>query len=291
MAVQTIGVIGAGLMGNGIAHVSAVVGFNVVLADVAIERCEKARATIEANLGRQLAKGAITEADMQAALARITLTTDFADFRDADLVIEAATENEAIKRDIFAKLGAVLKPEAMIASNTSSISITRLAAATDRPDRFIGMHFFNPVPVMKLVEIITGLATSADTAAAVTEAARRMGKTVVAAGDSPTFIVNRILCPMLNEAIFALGEGLGSIEDIDMGMKLGANHPMGPLTLADFVGLDTLLAVMRVMQEGFGDPKYRPAPLLVKYVEAGWYGKKSGRGFYDYSGDKPVPTR
>ncbi|MEX6724621.1 3-hydroxybutyryl-CoA dehydrogenase [Parapedomonas caeni] len=291
MAVQTIGVIGAGLMGNGIAHVSAVAGFNVVLADVAIERCEKARATIEANLGRQLAKGAITEADMQAALARITLTTDFADFRDADLVIEAATENEAIKRDIFAKLGAVLKPEAMIASNTSSISITRLAAATDRPDRFIGMHFFNPVPVMKLVEIITGLATSADTAAAVTEAARRMGKTVVAAGDSPTFIVNRILCPMLNEAIFALGEGLGSIEDIDMGMKLGANHPMGPLTLADFVGLDTLLAVMRVMQEGFGDPKYRPAPLLVKYVEAGWYGKKSGRGFYDYSGDKPVPTR
>lgn len=291
MAVQTIGVIGAGLMGNGIAHVSAVAGFNVVLADVAIERCEKARATIEANLGRQLAKGAITEADMQAALARIALTTDFADFRDADLVIEAATENEAIKRDIFAKLGAVLKPEAMIASNTSSISITRLAAATDRPDRFIGMHFFNPVPVMKLVEIITGLATSADTAAAVTEAARRMGKTVVAAGDSPTFIVNRILCPMLNEAIFALGEGLGSIEDIDMGMKLGANHPMGPLTLADFVGLDTLLAVMRVMQEGFGDPKYRPAPLLVKYVEAGWYGKKSGRGFYDYSGDKPVPTR
>ena len=291
MAVQTIGVIGAGLMGNGIAHVSAVAGFNVVLADVAIERCEKARATIEANLGRQLAKGAITEADMQAALGRITLTTDFADFRDADLVIEAATENEAIKRDIFAKLGAVLKPEAIIASNTSSISITRLAAATDRPDRFIGMHFFNPVPVMKLVEIITGLATSADTAAAVTEAARRMGKTVVAAGDSPTFIVNRILCPMLNEAIFALGEGLGSIEDIDMGMKLGANHPMGPLTLADFVGLDTLLAVMRVMQEGFGDPKYRPAPLLVKYVEAGWYGKKSGRGFYDYSGDKPVPTR
>ncbi len=291
MLIQSIGVIGSGLMGNGIAHVSALAGYSVVMSDIATERAEKGLANIKANMGRQLTKGQITEADMIAALERIQLTSDMAAFSHSDLVIEAATENENLKKDIFSRLCPLLKADALLASNTSSISITRLAAATDRPAQFIGMHFFNPVPLMKLVELIRGLATSDATAHAVTEAAKRMGKMSIAAGDSPSFIVNRVLCPMLNEAIFALGENVGSIEDIDNGMKLGANHPMGPLTLADFVGLDTLLAVMQVMQQATGDCKYRPAPLLVKYVEAGWYGKKSGRGFYDYSGDKPVPTR
>jgi 3-hydroxybutyryl-CoA dehydrogenase len=288
---QTVGVIGAGLMGNGIAHVSAAAGYRTILSDIAMERCEKALKTIENNLGRQVAKGTLSETDMAATLKRIELTTDTAAFSSADLVIEAATENEALKAKIFAGLTPHLKPEALLATNTSSISITRLAATTDRPSQFVGLHFFNPVPVMKLVEVIRGLATSDATAAAVTAFGKAVGKTVVTAADSPSFIVNRILCPMLNEAIFALGEGIGSVEDIDTGMKLGANHPMGPLTLCDFIGLDTLLAVMRVMQEGFGDPKYRPAPLLVKYVEAGWYGGKSGKGFYNYAGDKPVPTR
>ncbi len=288
---QTIGVIGAGLMGNGIAHVSALAGYDVILSDVEMARAEAARATMAKNLGRGVAKDVITQAQADAALARITLTTDNAAFAAADLVIEAATENEAVKVKIFAGLAVHLKPGALLATNTSSISITRLAAATGRADRFTGLHFFNPVPLMTLVEIIPGLATSADTRAAMHGFATKIGKTAIEAADSPAFIVNRILCPMLNEAIFALGEGVGSVVDIDMGLKLGANHPMGPLTLADFVGLDTLLSIMRVMQEATGDPKYRPAPLLVKYVEAGWYGKKSGRGFYDYSGPEPVPTR
>jgi 3-hydroxybutyryl-CoA dehydrogenase len=276
-------------MGNGIAHVAALAGYVVILSDIDRSRAEAAKATVAKNLGRGVSKGVVTQADADAALARIELTTDNADFADADLVIEAATENEAVKKAIFA--GLKLKPDALLATNTSSISITRLAAATDRPDRFTGLHFFNPVPLMTLVEIIPGLATSAATKAAMHEFAARIGKTAIEAADSPAFIVNRILCPMLNEAIFALGDGVGSVVDIDTGLKLGANHPMGPLTLADFVGLDTLLSIMKVMQEATGDPKYRPAPLLVKYVEAGWYGRKSGRGFYDYSDPEPVPTR
>jgi 3-hydroxybutyryl-CoA dehydrogenase len=289
--IKNIGVIGAGLMGNGIAHVAAQAGYDVMLSDMTVERAEKGKAMIEANLGRQLAKATITQAEMQAMLNRIALTTSTADFARCDLVIEAATENESLKQKIFADLCSKIKADALIASNTSSISITRLASYTDRPDKFIGLHFFNPVPMMKLAEIIPGIATDKATTALVTEAARRMGKTTVEAADSPSFIVNRILVPMLNEAIFALGEGVGSVEDIDMGMKLGANHPMGPLTLCDFVGLDTTLAVMRVMYEGFADSKYRPAPLLIKYVEAGWLGRKSGRGFYNYAGDTPVPAR
>jgi 3-hydroxybutyryl-CoA dehydrogenase len=286
---QTIGVIGAGLMGNGIAHVAALAGYDVVLSDLDMARAEAAKATIARNLARGVAKAVIGQDAADAALARISLTTDTAAFADADLVIEAATESESVKAKIFAALA--LKPAALLASNTSSISITRLAATSDRPDRFCGLHFFNPVPLMTLVEIIPGLATSDATKAAMHGFAARIGKTAVEAADSPAFIVNRILCPMLNEAIFALGDGVGSVVDIDSGLKLGANHPMGPLTLADFVGLDTLLSIMRVMQDATGDPKYRPAPLLVKYVEAGWYGKKSGRGFYDYSGPEPVPTR
>ena len=286
---QTIGVIGAGLMGNGIAHVAALAGYDVILSDVEMTRAEAARVTIAKNLGRGVAKGVVTSTNADAALARIALTSDNDAFSDVDLVIEAATENEAVKCKIFS--GLRLKPAALLATNTSSISITRLAAASDRPDRFTGLHFFNPVPLMTLVEIIPGLQTSDATRAAMTVFAGKIGKTAIIAADSPAFIVNRILCPMLNEAIFALGEGVGSVIDIDAGLKLGANHPMGPLTLADFVGLDTLLSIMRVMQDATGDPKYRPAPLLVKYVEAGWYGKKSGRGFYDYSGSEPVPTR
>ena len=288
---QVIGVIGAGLMGNGIAHVAALAGYDVILSDVAIERAVAAKATIAANLARAVKKGIVDAGAVDPALARIALTTDTAAFADADLVIEAATENEAIKAKIFADLCPRLKPAALVATNTSSISITRLAAATDRPDRFTGVHFFNPVPVMALVEIIRGLATSDATASAMQDFAARVGKTAIEAADAPAFIVNRVLCPMMNEAIFALGEGVGSVTDIDAGLRLGANHPMGPLTLADYIGLDTLLSVMRVMQEATGDPKYRPAPLLMKYVEAGWFGRKTKRGFYDYSGAEPVPTR
>jgi len=289
--IETLGVIGAGLMGNGIAHVAALAGLPVTLVDINAAALEKARQTIERNLERQTTRKAIPEGAKEAALALITTATETAALADCDMVIEAATENEAIKAKIFGGLGGVLKPSAILASNTSSIPITRLGAASDRPGRFIGMHFFNPVPMMKLVEVIRGLATEETTVAAVTALAERMGKTVVLAADYPGFVVNRILCPMLNEAIFALMEGVGDVRSIDEGMKLGANHPMGPLELSDFVGLDTLYSVLKVLHEGLGDPKYRPCPLLAKYVEAGWYGRKSGRGFYDYSTTPPTPTR
>ena len=290
-AINKLGVIGAGLMGNGIAHVAALSGIPVVLMDVQQQALDRALTTMAKNMDRQVSKGSVSSADRDAALARIVTATDNSAFADCDMVIEAATENEEIKKKIFAALCPVLKPEALLASNTSSIPITRLAAATDRPGRFIGMHFFNPVPMMKLVEIIRGLATEDATYQAVEALAKRMGKAPVMAQDWPGFVVNRILCPMINEAIQALMEGVGDVAAIDAGMKLGANHPMGPLELADFVGLDTLYSVMKVLHEGLGDSKYRPSPLLAKYVEAGWYGRKSGRGFYDYSTTPPTPTR
>jgi 3-hydroxybutyryl-CoA dehydrogenase len=289
--IAKVGVIGAGLMGNGIAHVSALAGLPVVLMDVQQAALDKALATMSGNMDRQVKKAIITAEDKAAALARITTVTTNDAFGDCDIVIEAATENEDLKKKIYTALTPKMKADAILASNTSSIPITRLAAATDRPGRFIGMHFFNPVPMMKLVEIIRGLATDDATCASVEALARRLGKTPVAAGDWPGFVVNRVLCPMLNEAIQALMEGVGDVRAIDAGMKLGANHPMGPLELSDFVGLDTLLSVMKVLHEGLGDPKYRPSPLLAKYVEAGWLGRKSGRGFYDYSTNPPTPTR
>ncbi|PWC81341.1 3-hydroxybutyryl-CoA dehydrogenase [Azospirillum sp. TSH100] len=289
--IKKIGIIGAGQMGSGIAQVCAQAGYDVVLSDISEAVLEKALANIGRNFDRQIQKGKLEETAKAAALARIATGTDLSVFGDSDLVIEAATENEALKRDLLKKLVPHLKPEALIATNTSSISITRLAAATDRPAKFMGMHFMNPVPVMQLVELIRGIATDEPTFEAIKELTLAIGKTAAVAEDFPAFIVNRILLPMINEAVYTLYEGVGGVEAIDTALKLGANHPMGPLELADFIGLDTCLAVMQVLYEGLADSKYRPCPLLVKYVEAGWIGKKYGRGFYDYSQTPPVPTR
>jgi 3-hydroxybutyryl-CoA dehydrogenase len=291
MAIQNVGVIGAGQMGNGIAHVCALAGYDVVLYDISPERLRSGLATINGNMTRQIGKGLISEEDREGALARIGTSESVDGLADCDLVIEAATEEEAVKRKIYSAICPALKPEAILATNTSSISITRLAAATDRPERFIGIHFMNPVPVMELVELIRGIATDEDTFQAARSFVTRLGKTAIVAEDFPGFIVNRILLPMINEAIYALHEGVGTIDAIDTAMRLGAHHPMGPLQLADFIGLDTCLSIMQVLYEGLADSKYRPCPLLVKYVEAGWLGRKTNRGFYDYRGDHPVPTR
>ncbi len=289
--VDTVGIIGAGQMGNGIAHVSALAGLNVVLTDVTMEQAENGLAVIRGNMERQAGKGKITPADMDAALGRITLSDQLSAHNACDLVIEAAVENEDIKKAIFRDLCPHLKADALVASNTSSISITRLAASTDRADKFMGVHFMNPVPIMKLVELIPGIATADDTFEKFSAFTEKLGKTTAVSEDFPAFIVNRILMPMINEGIYTLYEGVGSVEAIDNAMMLGANHPMGPLTLADFIGLDTCLSIMQVLYDGLADSKYRPCPLLVKYVEAGWLGRKTGRGFYDYHGDMPVPTR
>ncbi|MGB1005748.1 MAG: 3-hydroxybutyryl-CoA dehydrogenase [Thalassobaculaceae bacterium] len=289
--IDKIGIVGAGQMGGGIAHVCALAGLDVTLLDIEDAVLARAVETIRGNLARQVSRGKIAEADADAAVARIATTTDYAGFAACDAVVEAATENEEIKRAVFQSMLPHLRDDALIASNTSSISITRLAASTDRPERFIGLHFMNPVPVMKLVEIIRGIATGQPTFDAFNTLANRLDKTVAVAEDFPAFIVNRILLPMINEAVYTLYEGVGSVRSIDTALKLGANHPMGPLELADFIGLDTCLAVMHVLYDGLADSKYRPCPLLVKYVEAGWLGRKTGRGFYDYTGDVPVPTR
>jgi 3-hydroxybutyryl-CoA dehydrogenase len=289
--IRKLGVIGAGQMGNGIAHVCALAGISVVIHDVAPARLKEALATINGTMARQVARKRITEEDKASALKRISTTETLDGLADCDLVIEAATEKEDVKRKIFSELCPVLKPDTIVATNTSSISITRLASSTDRPEKFIGIHFMNPVPLMELVELIRGIATADATFATAKEFVDKLGKTVAVAEDFPAFIVNRILLPMINEAIYTLYEGVGNVEAIDTAMKLGAHHPMGPLELADFIGLDTCLSVMQVLHEGLADTKYRPCPLLVKYVEAGWLGKKVGRGFYDYRGAKPVPTR
>jgi 3-hydroxybutyryl-CoA dehydrogenase len=290
-SIRRVGVIGAGQMGSGIAHVCALAGLEVRLNDVSPDRINSGIATINGNMARQVSRKRISEEERQAALKRISSAETMEGFSDCDLVIEAATEKEEVKRKIFTALCPSLKPGAIIGSNTSSISITRLAAATDRPEKFIGIHFMNPVPVMELVELIRGIATEDKTFETVREFTQKLGKKIAVSEDFPAFIVNRILLPMINEAIYTLYEGVGSVEAIDTAMKLGAHHPMGPLELADFIGLDTCLSVMQVLHEGLADSKYRPCPLLVKYVEAGWLGRKSQRGFYDYRGEKPVPTR
>jgi 3-hydroxybutyryl-CoA dehydrogenase len=289
--IRTIGLIGAGQMGNGIAQVCALAGFDVAMNDISEERIHAGLATINGNLAKMIQKGTLDEAGRRAALARIMPAPALEDLARCDLVIEAAAENEEVKRKIFTALCKVLKPHTMIASNTSSISITRLASGTDRPERFIGIHFMNPVPRMQLVELIRGIATEDPTFESAKTFIDALGKTVTVAEDFPAFIVNRILLPMINEAIYTLYEGVGSVDAIDTAMRLGANHPMGPLQLADFIGLDTCLSVMQVLHEGLADSKYRPCPLLVKYVEAGWLGRKTKRGFYDYRGEVPVPTR
>ncbi len=291
MSIERIAVVGAGQMGSGIAHALALAGYDVVLEDLNTETLDKSVALIRKNMARQAARGLIQDADIEAALARIKPVVGLESLGDRDLVIESVFEDEALKRFIYQELGSILKPEAIIATNTSSISVTRLAAATGRAERFIGLHFMNPVPVMQLVEVIRGIATDDPTYQAALDLVKRIGKTAAYAEDFPAFIVNRILLPMINEAVYTLYEGVGNVEAIDTAMRLGANHPMGPLQLADFIGLDTCLAVMQVLYEGLADSKYRPCPLLVKYVEAGWLGRKTGRGFYDYRSDHPVPTR
>jgi 3-hydroxybutyryl-CoA dehydrogenase len=291
MQIKSVGIIGAGQMGAGIAHVVALHGYDVVIHDLATDRLAAGLDNVRKNLARQVAKGVIDQPGMDAAMARIKTSPKLSDVGQSDLAIEAATENEEVKKSIFRELTPLLGPDTIVASNTSSISITRLASTTDRPERFIGLHFMNPVPVMKLVEIISGIATNKQTYEAAVAFAQSLGKTTANSEDFPAFIVNRILAPMINEAIYTLYEGVGTVEAIDTAMHLGANHPMGPLELGDFIGLDTVLSIMNVLHEGLADSKYRPCPLLVKYVEAGWLGRKAGRGFYDYSGEKPVPTR
>ena len=291
VAIKTIGVIGAGQMGNGIAHVCALAGYDVVLNDISGAALKEGVATIEKNMTRQVSRELISVDEMKAGLARISTKKEMDSLGNSDLIIEAATENREVKEAIFRSVMQVVPDHAILATNTSSISITRLASVTDRPERFIGLHFMNPVPLMKLVEVIRGLATDQDTYEAAIGVAERLGKTVTNAEDYPAFIVNRVLMPMINEAVYTLYEGVGTVEAIDSAMKLGANHPMGPLQLADFIGLDTCLSIMQVLHDGLADTKYRPCPLLVKYVEAGWLGRKTGRGFYDYRGDGPVPTR
>jgi 3-hydroxybutyryl-CoA dehydrogenase len=289
--IRKVGVIGAGQMGNGIAHVCALAGFDVKLNDISPDRVKAGIATINGNMARQVSRKRITEDERQAALKHIGPAEKLDELGDCDLVIEAATEKEDVKRQIFASVCPLLKPDAIVGSNTSSISITRLASSTDRPEKFIGIHFMNPVPLMELVELIRGIATGDPTFEATKQFVAKLGKTIAVAEDFPAFIVNRILLPMINEAIYTLYEGVGNVEAIDTAMRLGAHHPMGPLELADFIGLDTCLSVMQVLHEGLADSKYRPCPLLVKYVEAGWLGRKTQRGFYDYRGEKPVPTR
>lgn len=289
--IETIGIVGAGQMGGGIAHVSALAGYKVLIHDISADRIEKGIATISGNMARQVGSGKLEEKARNEAMARISAAPAMADLAAADLVIEAATEDETVKRKIYAQLCPQLNPEAILATNTSSISITRLAAQTDRPERFIGIHFMNPVPVMKLVELVRGIATEDQTFEAAKTYVKHLDKTITVSEDFPAFIVNRILLPMINEAIYTLYEGVGTVDAIDTAMRLGANHPMGPLQLADFIGLDTCLSIMQVLHDGLSDSKYRPCPLLVKYVEAGWLGRKTSRGFYDYRGDHPVPTR